>query len=111
LTTALSAEVLMQQLLDIERKQGRVRWGPKGGPRILDLDLLLYGRRVCRGQDLTLPHPRLCERAFVLYPLLELDPDLTVPGLGPVKDLAARCVGQVIESMSRTKENHETVSG
>jgi 2-amino-4-hydroxy-6-hydroxymethyldihydropteridine diphosphokinase len=97
--TALSAESLMQSLLTIEREQGRVRTVP-GGPRTLDLDLLLYGDFAVTTEALTLPHPRLHERAFVLYPLNEIAPDLVVPGRGSVADLMRYCVGQPIERVS-----------
>jgi 2-amino-4-hydroxy-6-hydroxymethyldihydropteridine diphosphokinase len=64
--------------------------GLRYGPRVLDLDLLLYGDCELREAGLTLPHPRLHERAFVLLPLADLAPDLEVPGLGRVADLLAR---------------------
>jgi 2-amino-4-hydroxy-6-hydroxymethyldihydropteridine diphosphokinase len=76
-------------LLDIERSLGRERVGPRWGPRTIDLDLLLYGDRVVAEPGLTLPHPHLHERLFVLTPLAELAPDLVVPGRGPVEALLA----------------------
>ena len=87
LDTRLEAEVLLDRLQDIETGQGRVRerhWGP----RTLDLDLLLYGTRRISTPRLTVPHPGLPLRAFVLYPLAELAPDLVVPGFGTVAALA-----------------------
>ena len=96
--TTLPAQDLMRALLKIELKHGRVRDIP-GGPRSLDLDLLLYGDQVCHEAGLTLPHPRLHERAFVLYPLSELAPGLTIPGRGRVDSLLGGCVGQVIERL------------
>ncbi len=97
--TTLTAPGLMQTLLDIEHAHGRVRDIP-GGPRTLDLDLLLYGDLACQDPGLTLPHPRLHERAFVLYPLHEIAPDLVVPGRGRIEDLLAGCGGQDIERLA-----------
>ncbi|MBI3570436.1 MAG: 2-amino-4-hydroxy-6-hydroxymethyldihydropteridine diphosphokinase [Gammaproteobacteria bacterium] len=99
--TQLPARVLMQALLDIERQQGRVREAAKGGPRTLDLDLLLYSDLVLDDPDLTLPHPRLHERAFVLHPLCELDAGLLIPGHGRAVDLLAACAGQRVERFER----------
>jgi 2-amino-4-hydroxy-6-hydroxymethyldihydropteridine diphosphokinase len=97
--SSLPAGTFMQALLDIEREQGRRRDIP-GGPRTLDLDLLLYGNQVCHEPGLTLPHPRLHERAFVLYPLSEIAPGLIVPGRGQVETLRAGCAGQAIERLA-----------
>jgi len=99
LQTSLTAEALMRALIEIERRHGRVRDAGKGGPRSLDLDLLLYGQEVIRSPQLTVPHPRLHERAFVLAPLTELDPELTIPGRGRAADLLAACVGQRVEKL------------
>lgn len=99
LETGLPAAGLLQALLEIERRHGRVRDIP-GGPRTLDLDLLLYGEQVCHETGLTLPHPRLHERAFVLYPLQEIAPGLDVPGRGRIEDLLAGCRGQTIERLA-----------
>jgi 2-amino-4-hydroxy-6-hydroxymethyldihydropteridine diphosphokinase len=87
--TSLSAEDLLAVLLDVERELGRMRTGPRYGPRTIDLDLLLYGEQVVGEPGLAVPHPRLHERAFALEPLLDLDPDLVVPGRGRVADLLA----------------------
>lgn len=97
--TSLPAGAFMQALLDIELSQGRQRQIP-GGPRTLDLDLLLYGDQVSQEPGLTLPHPRLHARAFVLYPLSELAPGLCVPGHGSVETLLAGCAGQFIERLT-----------
>ncbi|MBI3574344.1 MAG: 2-amino-4-hydroxy-6-hydroxymethyldihydropteridine diphosphokinase [Gammaproteobacteria bacterium] len=99
--TTLPARTLMQALLDIERQYGRVRGTAKGGPRTLDLDLLLYGDLVLNETDLILPHPRLHERAFVLRPLCELDAGLVIPGRGHAADLLAACTGQRVERLER----------
>lgn len=90
---------LMRNLLEIERMHGRSRHGDKGGPRTLDLDLLLYGDRAIQTPELTVPHPRLHERAFVLYPLHEIAPDLVIPGRGAVRELLAACAGQRVERL------------
>lgn len=90
LRTTLSAESLLDGLQAIERQHARVRdrhWGP----RTLDLDLLLYGQAVINSRRLTVPHPGMAERNFVLYPLAELDPQLVIPGQGTVKALLAQC--------------------
>jgi 2-amino-4-hydroxy-6-hydroxymethyldihydropteridine diphosphokinase len=97
--TSMPAGVFMRALLDIEQSHGRQRDIP-GGPRTLDLDLLLYGDQVCHEPGLTLPHPRLHERAFVLYPLSEIAPGLSIPGHGQVETLLAGCAGQVIERLA-----------
>ena len=90
---------LMQNLLEIEQAHGRVRQGDKGGPRTLDLDLLLYGDQAIQTMALSVPHPRLHERAFVLYPLHEIEPDLVIPGRGAVRELLAACGGQRIDKL------------
>lgn len=87
LETDLEPSALMQALLDIEEQAGRIREGRRWGPRTLDLDLLLYGDRQLEMPGLTLPHPRIAERAFVLLPLAELDPALCIPGRGKVGTL------------------------
>jgi 2-amino-4-hydroxy-6-hydroxymethyldihydropteridine diphosphokinase len=91
LETGLTARALLGALLELERAFGRDRSAaPPQGPRTLDLDLLLYGDQTIDEPLLKVPHPRLHERRFVLEPLAELDPDLDVPGLGPVQALLAR---------------------
>lgn len=87
--TELSPRDLLGRLLAIEQEIGRVRSGPRLGPRTIDLDLLIYGERVIDEPGLKVPHPRLHERRFVLEPLCELDPGLVVPGRGPVSTLFA----------------------
>jgi 2-amino-4-hydroxy-6-hydroxymethyldihydropteridine diphosphokinase len=88
--TDLEPRALLDLLLSIERELGRTRDGPRFGPRTIDLDLLLYGDDVVDEPGLTVPHPRLHERRFVLEPLAELAPDLTVPEKGAVRALLAR---------------------
>ncbi len=89
LETSLAPRELLDTLLAVERELGRVRAGPRYGPRTIDLDLLLYGDSVVAEPGLELPHPRLHERRFALEPLAELDPSLVVPGRGRVSDLLA----------------------
>lgn len=83
LETSLAPETLLDQLLDIEQRFGRIR-AERNGPRTLDLDLLLYDDQLLELPRLTLPHPRLHLRAFVLYPLAEIAPDLALPGRGKI---------------------------
>ncbi len=107
LSTGLSPESLLRALNEVEQRCGRVRH-ERWGPRTLDLDILLYDDRVVETDDLVIPHPRLAQRAFVLVPLAELEPELEVPGLdatvaqllGTLGDEAgdARLVGPAPES-------------
>ena len=92
------APTLLDDLFDIEARFGRSR-SVKNAPRTLDLDLLLYGNDVRDDLQLTLPHPRLHERAFVLAPLAEIAPHLEIPGRGRVADLLLQCAGQRIERL------------
>jgi 2-amino-4-hydroxy-6-hydroxymethyldihydropteridine diphosphokinase len=90
LETALPARALLDALLALERRHGRMRGAARWGPRRIDLDLLLHGDLVCNESGLALPHPRMSERAFVLAPMAELQPDLVVPGHGTIAQLLAR---------------------
>ena len=87
LETALSPRALLDALLAVERSLGRTRDGSRYGPRTIDLDLLLFGEEIVAEPGLTVPHPRLHERAFALEPLHELDPELALPGRGPLETL------------------------
>jgi len=87
LDTTLESRELLDRLLDVEQRFGRVRVPGEHGPRTLDLDLLLYGDDQIDEPGLTVPHPRLRERRFVLEPLAELAPGLVIPGLGRVESL------------------------
>lgn len=89
ITTSLPATDLLSRLLEIEHNHGRLRAG-KDGPRRLDLDLLLYGEEIIADADLAVPHPRMHLRRFALEPLLELDPDCTIPGRGRADDCLAK---------------------
>jgi 2-amino-4-hydroxy-6-hydroxymethyldihydropteridine diphosphokinase len=88
--TQLDARTLLGELLALERGFGRPAERERWGPRIIDLDLLIHGRERRAEPDLTLPHPGIVERNFVLYPLGDLAPDLDVPGLGRVAELRGR---------------------
>lgn len=96
LETTLSPEDLLAALQALERRAGRQR-PYRHAPRTLDLDLLLYGDRVLHDDTLTLPHPRLHLRAFVLQPLAEIDPRLVLPGHGGLAPWLARAADQGIE--------------
>ncbi|MFD0737925.1 2-amino-4-hydroxy-6-hydroxymethyldihydropteridine diphosphokinase [Lysobacter koreensis] len=90
LETRREPQDLLAELLSIERGAGRDRSGDdRWGPRTLDLDLLLHGDTLIDEPGLHVPHPHLHERAFVLVPLLEIAPDLVVPGHGPARELLA----------------------
>ena len=88
--TTASPGIFLLQLLKVERDLGRIRDGNRWGPRLIDLDLLLYVNEIIDDEDLHVPHPHLHERTFVLQPLAELAPDLIVPGRGPVAELLRR---------------------
>lgn len=96
--TRLPAHDLLLALQAIETRYGRVRT-TRNAPRTLDLDLLLYGSGLIRTPDLTVPHPRMGERAFVLVPLMELAGDIEIPGRGRAKALAAHIEGQRVEPL------------
>ena len=92
------APTFLQALFEIEARFGRQR-SVRNAPRTLDLDLLLYGDLLSDDPQLTLPHPRLHERAFVLAPLAEIAPQLRIPGHGSVGELLLRCADQQIERL------------
>jgi 2-amino-4-hydroxy-6-hydroxymethyldihydropteridine diphosphokinase len=96
LRTALDPIALLHRLQSIEQTFGRVR-SVRNAPRTLDLDLLLFGECVMQGPELVLPHPRAHLRAFVLWPLVELDPGLHLPGLGSLEPWLANAADQPIE--------------
>jgi 2-amino-4-hydroxy-6-hydroxymethyldihydropteridine diphosphokinase len=95
LETGLPPRTLLTALLEIEHRHGRERTF-RNAPRTLDLDLLLYGEARFHEPGLELPHPRMHERAFVLEPLIEIAPGLSIPGHGQVEALLGRCEDQVI---------------
>lgn len=87
--TRLAPRDLLDQLLALERNQGRTR-DYVNAPRTIDLDVLLYGGHVVNEPGLTIPHPRMLERAFVLVPLAEIAPHAIVPGIGRISGLVKR---------------------
>jgi 2-amino-4-hydroxy-6-hydroxymethyldihydropteridine diphosphokinase len=97
--TDLAPLELLHALLALESTQGRERPFPNA-PRVLDLDLLLYDDMVMNTAELTLPHPRMHERGFVLLPLAEIAPDLIIPEYGNITQLAQTCVDQGVEKVS-----------
>lgn len=102
LHTTLAPRVLLTALLDIEQQHGRAR-SFRNAPRTLDLDLLLYGSAHFYEDDLTLPHPRITQRAFVLLPLTEVAPDLIIPGRGRAADWLAACADQHVTPLHLPK--------
>ena len=86
ISTTLGARELLDALKRIERLRGRKR-GVRWGPRVLDLDLLVYGDEEIDELRLKVPHPGIAERNFVLLPLLEIEPSLAVPGIGRIADV------------------------
>lgn len=96
LETGLSADQLLDELQAIESTHGRER-SFANAPRTLDLDLLMYGDEERDSSRLTVPHPRMHERAFVLKPLLEIDPDAVIPGQGPARACLALLSVQACE--------------
>ena len=105
LATALSPRALLARLMALERRQGRRRDArtPRNAPRSLDLDLLLYGRLRLVTPTLTLPHPRMHERAFVLRPLFDVAPAATIPGRGLARKMLA---GVRSQRIARTRTHH-----
>ena len=97
--TALSAREVLEALLAIELKHGRQRSLPNG-PRTLDMDLLLYGGLQHHEAGLTIPHPRMHERAFVLLPLTEIAPDAVIPGKGPAREWLEKCADQQLRKLT-----------
>jgi len=90
--TSLSPRELLDALLRVEQELGRVRDGERWGPRTIDLDLLLYGYEIVDEPGLCVPHPRLHERRFALEPLVDLEPELEIPGVGKVAELLKEVV-------------------
>jgi 2-amino-4-hydroxy-6-hydroxymethyldihydropteridine diphosphokinase len=83
--TSLSPHELLAACMDVEQDMGRVR-AERWGPRVIDIDVLTYDDQLIDQPDLTVPHPRMRERAFVLVPLMELNPDPVLPGHGRISD-------------------------
>ncbi|MBI3901345.1 MAG: 2-amino-4-hydroxy-6-hydroxymethyldihydropteridine diphosphokinase [Nitrosomonadales bacterium] len=96
LETGLAPRALLDALLVLELEHGRTREFPNA-PRTLDLDVLLYGDMRHHEHGLTLPHPQMHRRAFVLMPLLEIAPDCMIPGVGSAAEALRQCAGQQLE--------------
>lgn len=88
LETAVPADILLACLKALERRQGRAPGAERWGPRVIDLDILLYGDEAIDQPGLTIPHPGIAARNFVLLPLREIAPGLVIPGLGPLAGIA-----------------------
>jgi 2-amino-4-hydroxy-6-hydroxymethyldihydropteridine diphosphokinase len=98
LRTSLPAVILLQALQELELVFGRER-PYRNAPRTLDLDLLLYGSEQIASDQLTVPHPRMTERAFVLLPLLQIDPFILIPGKAAAHQFAPLVAQQVIRKL------------
>ena len=99
LDTALNPQDLLRELQHLEALHERIR-AERWGPRTLDLDILLYDGRIIESPELTVPHPGLYERNFVLYPLAEIAPDLDIPGEGLLSELLGRCERGSLEKLT-----------
>ncbi|MGH8738993.1 MAG: 2-amino-4-hydroxy-6-hydroxymethyldihydropteridine diphosphokinase [Burkholderiales bacterium] len=97
--TELEPHRLLAELQAIEKRHGRERSFPDA-PRTLDLDLLLYGDAVITSASLIVPHPRMHQRAFVLRPLAEICPSVSIPGRGTAEQLLRACAPQDVEPMA-----------
>jgi len=97
--TTLDADTVLMELNNIENRHGRSRGEVKNLARTLDLDLLLFGNRIMKSKTLILPHPRIYQRAFVLFPLFDLSPELEIPGQGKVQDLLGNVRDQEIRPL------------
>ena len=102
LLTQLDPRTLLGELLALERSLGRPAERERWGPRVIDLDLLVFGRARLEEPGLTLPHSGIVERNFVLYPLCDLAPDLDVPGLGRVAELRERLASEGLERLGES---------
>jgi len=107
LQTELTPREMLEALLKIERAAGRARDATRWGPRVLDLDILMFGDRLIDEPGLHVPHPHLHERAFVLLPLAEIAPDLIVPGHGRVDDLARRIDASTCRPLEIASVTHQ----
>lgn len=99
LKTLLLPQELLRHLLTIEENSGRIRTY-LNAPRILDLDLLLYDDLQYREKNLMVPHPRMHQRAFVLQPLVEIESNCTIPGIGLASELLNQCNQQILERLA-----------
>ena len=99
IATKLTPQALLQALLHIEHQHGRERT-VRNAPRTLDLDVLLYDELQLHEHGLTIPHPQMHRRAFVLQPLLEIAPDIGIPGVGQARQALQACQDQVLERIA-----------
>ena len=100
--TALPPGELLAAMQAVENGLGRDRSSPRWGPRNIDLDLLSYQDMVVRSRDLVLPHPRMHLRAFVLKPIMELEPGFEIPGVGPARKALERLDRSEVEAVRLT---------
>lgn len=101
--TTLPPRKLLDLLLDLEFKMGRPKRHPRWGPRLIDLDLLVYGGLQLKEPGLTVPHPGIAARRFVLEPLADIAPDLMIPGLGRVSEILKVCASDLVHPLSDTQ--------
>lgn len=94
--TTLSARTLLERALAVEDAYGRERTTERGAPRTLDVDLIVVGDRQANDEDLVLPHPKAHERAFVLAPWHDVEPDAEIPDHGPIAELLEKAADQVL---------------
>jgi 2-amino-4-hydroxy-6-hydroxymethyldihydropteridine diphosphokinase len=99
IVTGLTPQALLQALLQIEHRHGRERTY-RNAPRTLDLDVLLYDDMQLHEPGLTIPHPQMHLRAFVLQPLLEIAPDVSIPGVGQSQQSLQACQDQVLDRIA-----------
>jgi 2-amino-4-hydroxy-6-hydroxymethyldihydropteridine diphosphokinase len=107
LLTQLTSERLLNELAAIEVASGRPAVHQHWGPRTLDLDLLVFGREQHAQAALTLPHPGIVERNFVLYPLADFAPDLEIPGIGRVARLLGRVSADGLWPLTQSTPAHD----
>ncbi len=98
--TSLEPLDLLRKLQQIESRHGRVRKDQRWGARTLDLDILLYGNQQINHPDLQVPHYGMADRAFVLYPLYEIAPELEIPGIGKLADLLTKVPSDGLEKLN-----------
>ena len=103
LDTGLGPYALLRAVRDIETAQGRERQAKRWAPRVIDLDILLYDDHQMRDSRLTLPHPEMHRRRFVLQPLSDIAPELTIPGLGRLQDLLQQAPAQELIKVASTE--------
>ena len=99
LETELEAIALLNALQTIEQKHGRKRKDERWGPRTLDLDIIMFGNEIINNEQLTIPHVEMKNRAFVMVPLAEINPDGVIAGQGAIKDALSRLDAGGVERM------------